>query len=163
VEPRRGGGLEVDPGADRELDERDPGRVRARERSARHPVAGTLGAARLETRQLAAHVRAGLVLGGGIGPLWRAEEARPGERAEGPGEVHHGLGLLETHLRARDGVARRRQEWRRRVAFLEVLDDGRRVVQAEGAVLERRHLAVGMPLDVLRTLVLALLEAQEDG
>src|SRR5438093_53284 len=89
---------------------------------------------------------------------------RPGlqdRRPTGSGEVEQALELLDAHHGPRARVAR--QEGRRRVLLLEVLDDGARLVEHERTVGEGGHLAMRTPGEVLGALVLALLEAQEDG
>src|SRR2546425_835528 len=119
------------------------------------------GQARSAPARVSPHPGAPPPPGGRSPPLRRGEEHLPRQRAEAVPEVMRRLDLLDAHESARRGVGG--QERRARVALVQVLDDGARLVERDAVVRERGHLAVRAARQVLGRLVLALLEAEQDG
>src|SRR5262249_38177591 len=139
-EPRRRTGVEVSPGACRNLDEREPCEIGARRIAGQTLTASSYGTA-LELGELLPHL---LARGGDrsrIAPVGRGEEGEAGETEEALGEVEQALELLDADCRARGRLARK--ERGRGVALLQILDDRARFVEHHAVVGERGNLAVG--------------------
>src|SRR5438093_655999 len=159
-EPRRRAAVEVGAGTRRDLDEREPREVGARQR-AREVLAFPARRPRLELAELAADLRAPRFDRRRVALVGGREEHLPREPEEPLGEVEQALELLDAD--AGPGCRVGRQERRTRVALLQVLDDRARLIERDAVVLERRHLAVRAACQVRGRLVLALLEAEQHG
>src|SRR5262245_10144107 len=161
MQPRRGGRLEVDAAAPRDLDEREPAEVGTRERRTHEVGTGAGRRPGFQAFQVSAYRRARFGECSLVASLGRREERLARHGTERVAEVEHGLGFLDAYLRAPGGI--RGQERGRWIALLEVFHDGRRLVEHEIAVGERGDLPMWMAAQVLGALVLSLLEAQQDG